>query len=70
MNAVCPGCGRWFEVPAKLKLGPLSKHPGKTVESGPTQLEGDGTAFRALDAGEERHIDMRIRCERCAFHQR
>lgn len=64
MTVVCPGCGARFEPQATVRVGK------DELDVGPLELQADGTAFRALRPGEERHIDQRLRCPRCAFHQR
>lgn len=64
MLVVCPGCGSRFTPPDALQLG------AELVDVQPIELQPDGTAFRALRPGEERHIDQRLRCKACRFHQR
>ena len=70
MNVVCPGCGSRFEPDLELLERALKVAYGEIVTVTPLELQADGTAFRALRPGEERHIDQRLRCPRCAFHQR
>jgi len=64
MKILCPNCARVFEAPQSVQVR------GKAIPVGAIVIADDGTAFRQCGADEERHIDMRIRCDDCSVHQR
>lgn len=65
----CPNCAEMFDCPDELQIR-LEGGGFEVVETGRLTFLEDGSAYRELRAGEERHIDHRVRCRDCSFHQK